>query len=732
MSDQSPVLSLPLLQAAQAQKHVTHNEALRLLDVLVQGVVLTRGANVPPVGPAVGDRHLVGNAPTGAWAGQPRRLALWEATGWAFIEAKEGWTFHVLDEDAPVTLIDGDWRSLTEGDLSVGAVGVGTAADPVTNRLSVVSPAALFSHDGAGHQVKINKAAAGDTASLLFQTGFSGRAEIGTLASDSFRISVSGSGASFQTALEAVPATGHVRLPQGVLSDGFTLRDAAQPTRAAVFDLSAVPAATTQALTVPALSGTLGLLEGAQTFTGDKTFSGGFAVTAASASIGTATGTATLDLGTGATGAGATKTVNLGTGGVSGSTTVVNLGSAVAGAGGSLVVNSPTVTFAASVGSVAMPEASLSAKYGGFGGAVGDATNRLAVNAPAVLFNNAGAGCEATVNKAAAGDDAALAFKTGFSARALFGLLASDDLSLKVSADGSSYAEALRVDRTTARVALPAPLLLPGQTGTPGAPGAAQLALSSHQRAGAMWLDVTDPAGRTRSVQSHLGLGGIGRWSPNSGTTVTTEGFSIATTGTVSTPLIAATSLATAMKRWRVTSAATASSAADQRSAQWVCMRGNLPRQGGFTAVFRVTLATLQATGTGFFGLHTSGGALAGSTALTSLTGVIGVGFTRGTHDNWQVVQNDNSGAATVTDLGSSFPVNVTDLYTLLLWAAPNAGSVWVRLVNETTGAASETELTGEIPSATATLTPRLHLSNGATAAAVAYDCGGVCIETDI
>ena len=36
MSDLSPILSLPLLQASQAQKHVTHNEALMQLDLLVQ------------------------------------------------------------------------------------------------------------------------------------------------------------------------------------------------------------------------------------------------------------------------------------------------------------------------------------------------------------------------------------------------------------------------------------------------------------------------------------------------------------------------------------------------------------------------------------------------------------------------------------------------------------------------------------------------------------------------
>jgi hypothetical protein len=64
-------------------------------------------------------------------------------------------------------------------------VGVNAAADS-TNRLAVSSVASLFNHAGAGHQMKINKNAAADTASILFQTGFSGRAEMGTAGSDDY------------------------------------------------------------------------------------------------------------------------------------------------------------------------------------------------------------------------------------------------------------------------------------------------------------------------------------------------------------------------------------------------------------------------------------------------------------------------------------------------------------------------------------------------------------------
>ena len=51
MPDQTPRLSLPLLLESQAQKHVTHNEALRRLDVLAQLAVLAFDAATPPTLP---------------------------------------------------------------------------------------------------------------------------------------------------------------------------------------------------------------------------------------------------------------------------------------------------------------------------------------------------------------------------------------------------------------------------------------------------------------------------------------------------------------------------------------------------------------------------------------------------------------------------------------------------------------------------------------------------------
>ncbi len=373
----------------------------------------------------------------------------------------------------------------------------------------------------------------------------------------------------------------------------------------------------------------------------------------------------------------------------------------------------------------------LTAQLLGLGGATADSTNRLSMNTPAVLMNNAGAGIEATVNKAAAGNDAAFAFKTGFSARALIGLLGNDDFSFKVSPDGSAFFDAIKVDRTNGQVELPQPTILPGLSAAPSPPPTGKAAVYARNRAGAPWIDVMRPSGRDFPLQPHFGVNRIANWSPSVTTTITTEGLPITSVGTVSHPTLAATNLAASMRRWRLTSAAVVDSAAEQRSAGWACWRGNAAGLGGWTFVTRISLTTLQATGMGFFGLYGSTAALATTLTLAAAINCIGIGFQRGTHTRLQLVANDGTGAPTLTDIGASFAIATGGVLTLFIAAPPNGSSVWVRVVDEVSGAVFEQEITADLPAATQFLSPRLFLNTGATAAAVAYDCAGVYVETD-
>ena len=218
MSDLSARLALPFLQPAQAQKHVTHNEALRRLDLLVQLQVEAFDATTPPTLPLEGQIWALGAAPTGSWTGQGGQLAAWVDGAWMFIAPQDGWRA-AMGSDLRIHMPAG-WVA---PDLPVlddlPGLGIGTAHD-TTNRLAVAAPAALLSHAGAGHQLKINKATAADTASLLYQTGFSGRAEMGTAGADDFSIKVSADGSTWHDGLVVDRATGKAALPNGATIGG--------------------------------------------------------------------------------------------------------------------------------------------------------------------------------------------------------------------------------------------------------------------------------------------------------------------------------------------------------------------------------------------------------------------------------------------------------------------------------------------------------------------------------
>ncbi len=90
----------------------------------------------------------------------------------------------------------------------------------------------------------------------------------------------------------------------------------------------------------------------------------------------------------------------------------------------------------------------------GFNGFTADTNNAIGAKGTAFLFDAETDDCRFTFNKVAAGDDAALTFQSNYSGRALIGLLGSDDFSFTVSPDGSSYTQAILIDKDDASVSL--------------------------------------------------------------------------------------------------------------------------------------------------------------------------------------------------------------------------------------------------------------------------------------
>ena len=122
--------------------------------------------------------------------GKTSRLAPIKIVAGMVYAPVKGWLAWVADE-VLLAVRDGSDR------VEAGPGGDGIF-DPISisatayanQRLTLMSPASLFDHEGNGHQHKINTAADNDTASLLFQTGYSGRAEFGTTGDDDFHVEV--------------------------------------------------------------------------------------------------------------------------------------------------------------------------------------------------------------------------------------------------------------------------------------------------------------------------------------------------------------------------------------------------------------------------------------------------------------------------------------------------------------------------------------------------------------
>ncbi|MEP2921555.1 MAG: DUF2793 domain-containing protein [Sulfitobacter sp.] len=219
MSDRSLLLDLPYILPSQAQKHVTHNEALRGLDALVQLSVGTRSLSAPPATPVPAARYIVAAPAEGEWLGQEDTIACYEESGgWSFYTPQAGWQAYVLDEDIQTVWDGTQWRFPGQADvddLNAQTLGLNTGADAV-NRLSVSADATLLTHSGGDHRLKVNKAADTDTASLLFQSGFTGHAEMGLTGGTDFALRVSPDGSSFNDALSVDAATGTLSAPAGI------------------------------------------------------------------------------------------------------------------------------------------------------------------------------------------------------------------------------------------------------------------------------------------------------------------------------------------------------------------------------------------------------------------------------------------------------------------------------------------------------------------------------------
>lgn len=105
----TPRFALPLLAVAQAQKEMTHNEALVLIDALIQPVVEDGPLAAPPADPGEGECWIVGDDASGAWYGSDGSLAVWTAGGWRFAGPRDGMRALRTSDGASLRFREGEW-----------------------------------------------------------------------------------------------------------------------------------------------------------------------------------------------------------------------------------------------------------------------------------------------------------------------------------------------------------------------------------------------------------------------------------------------------------------------------------------------------------------------------------------------------------------------------------------------------------------------------------------------
>jgi hypothetical protein len=132
----TPKLVLPEISTSQSGKEVTHNEALTILDYVVQPNVKDKDLTSPPGSPSDGDCYIVGAGATGDWSGKDGQIAYYDASAWDFNVPAEGWIAYVQDEDLFYLYNGSVWEPML-GTGALARLGTITANTQSTSKQAI-------------------------------------------------------------------------------------------------------------------------------------------------------------------------------------------------------------------------------------------------------------------------------------------------------------------------------------------------------------------------------------------------------------------------------------------------------------------------------------------------------------------------------------------------------------------------------------------------------------------
>lgn len=273
-------------------------------------------------------------------------------------------------------------------------------------------------------------------------------------------------------------------------------------------------------------------------------------------------------------------------------------------------------------------------------------------------------------------------------------------------------------------------------TGLPTVSAAGGVAIGAKDLGGRIMPAFVGPTGLDVTVQPHIGRNKVTMMMPivNS-TTPSLWGLAAQTvlgTATARTP--ATGSVLSGTRRVSYLSSATAGTLAGYRNPTLQWWRGNLAGAGGFhfTHSFGISDSATISTKRMFVGLIGSTNAPT-NVEPTSLTNLIGI-CKLSTSSNLFIINNDGSGTATATDLGSNFPgTGTTLMYTLTLFTAPNSSTIGWRVDRQDIAGIAPVigTFSTDIPATTTFLTSSAWVSNNSLAVSAGLDLINFYVETD-
>ena len=218
-------LAMPLLIPNQSGKEITHNEALVILDNIVQKSVVDKDLSTPPENPENNALYIVGQNAINEWENKENYLSYFD-NGWRFITPKNGFVFFIEDENKLYNFNGTSWVELAPNFTpsitslqNLSHIGINTTADS-TNKLTVKSDSVLFDNATTNSTVKINKNTENNTASITLQSDNTSKAEFGLIANDNLTLKVSSDGENWNNAFVVDKTTGNIDFKGTITNNG--------------------------------------------------------------------------------------------------------------------------------------------------------------------------------------------------------------------------------------------------------------------------------------------------------------------------------------------------------------------------------------------------------------------------------------------------------------------------------------------------------------------------------